>query len=237
MTPPNPGVGQHPASSNATDERPDEMLADETPDDETPDDETPHAATAERTALKEWAVLVDAMARGDVIAMVRKGGIREQRAGFKVRHDRFVLYPTYFHEKAAELAERFLPTLEAAHVRRPAAGRIRIELVASVAAVWPVSDLALLAPIAGEHGLNAAAVAARFHYKGRPGVQVVAVRVARLHEPVELDDLPRYAGCVSWIALDDALAVAGAEPVLDDATFARRLRALHAALGAPDPPG
>ena len=31
--------------------------------------------TLERTALKEWAVLCDAMARGDIIAMVRKGGI------------------------------------------------------------------------------------------------------------------------------------------------------------------
>lgn len=55
----------------------------------------------ERTALKEWAVLVDAMARGDIIAMVRKGGIREQRPGFSVRHDRFVFYPTFFHEKAS----------------------------------------------------------------------------------------------------------------------------------------
>ena len=39
----------------------------------------------ERTALKEWSVVVDALARGAVIALVRKGGIREQRAGFVVR--------------------------------------------------------------------------------------------------------------------------------------------------------
>ena len=107
----------------------------------------------ERTALKEWAVLVDAMARGDVVAMVRKGGIREQRAGFQVRHDRFLLYPTYFHEKAAEVAPRFVPTLDAAHARRPPEGIVRLEYVADVAAVWTVSDLDRLRAIEGEHGL------------------------------------------------------------------------------------
>src|SRR3954471_20664491 len=101
----------------------------------------------ERTALKEWAVLVDAMARGDIVAMVRKGGIREQRAGFQVRHDRFLLYPTYFHEKAVEVASRLVGGLEASHARRPPEGRLRIEHVATVAAVWPVADETLLPAI------------------------------------------------------------------------------------------
>ena len=74
---------------------------------------------AERVALKEWAVLVSAMARGDLIAMIRKGGIREHRAGFDVRHDRFLLYPTFFHEKLNELDARFHPTLESVHADAP----------------------------------------------------------------------------------------------------------------------
>ena len=82
-------------------------------------------STHERTALKEWAVLVDAMARGDIIAMVRKGGIREQRSGFAVRHERFVFYPTLFHENAHELAPRFRDTRT--HAASPALlGAVRI---------------------------------------------------------------------------------------------------------------
>ena len=73
---------------------------------------TKPAGDTERTALKEWAVLVDAMARGEIIAMVRKGGIREQRAGFSVRHDRFLFYPTWCPEKSAELGLRFQARLE-----------------------------------------------------------------------------------------------------------------------------
>lgn len=188
----------------------------------------------ERTALKEWAVLVDAMARGDVVAMVRKGGIREQRAGFQVRHDRFLLYPTYFHEKAAEVAPRFVPTLDAAHARRPPEGIVRLEYVADVAAVWAVSDLDRLRAIEGEHGLAWPAVESRFHYRNRPGVQVVAVRLSRLRGPVDVAEERRYAGCVSWVELSADVPVTDATPVVQEPEFGRRLAALAAALGAPE---
>jgi hypothetical protein len=187
----------------------------------------------ERTALKEWAVLVDAMARGEIVAMVRKGGIREQRAGFDVRHDRFLLYPTYFHEKAGEMAERLVHTLDAAHARRPPEGLVRLEHVASVAAVWRVTELERLRAIGDEHGLNWGAVESRFHYRGRPEVRVVAVRVARLPEPAEVAEARRYLGCVSWVELDAGVRVDAATPALPDDVFARRLARLTAVLGPP----
>ena len=193
----------------------------------------PDESPAERTALKEWAVLCDAMARGELIAMVRKGGIREQRAGFSVRHDRFLLYPTFFHEKAAEMAPRLVGMLDASHARRPREGMVRLALVADVAAVWAVSDLEPLRGIEGEHGLAWAAVESRFHYKGRPGVQVVAARVKRLPSPVEVPETRRYQGCVSWVELDDAVDVSGAVPVIEEDAFARRLGRLRDALGEP----
>ena len=90
-------------------------------------------SAVERSALKEWAVLVDAMKRGEIVAMVRKGGIREQRAGFSVRHDRFLLYPTFFHEKANELAPRYAASLDVSHANRPDAATIRLD-------TWPTSS-------------------------------------------------------------------------------------------------
>ena len=189
--------------------------------------------TAERTALKEWAVLAQAMGRGEIIAMVRKGGIREQRAGFAVRHDRFVLYPTWFHEKADELAPRFLPQMERATAGRPPVGVIRIDLVAQVAAVWQVESLEPLRTIGDEHGLAWNAVESRFHYRDRPVVHVVAVRVARLPRVIDVPEIRRYAGCVSWVELDEAIDVGGAAPVLDAASFDRRLAQLRDRLGTP----
>ena len=187
----------------------------------------------ERTALKEWAVLVDAMARGEIVAMVRKGGIREQRAGFDVRHERFLFYPTFFHEKAAELQPRFLPQLDAAHARRPDEGTIRLAHLAEVLAVWKAGALEPLRAIEPEHGLAWNAVESRFHYKQRPGVQVVAVRVLALPAPVVLPEARRYGGCVSWVELDADVDVSGARPVLDEAALATRVARLTAALGGP----
>jgi len=188
-------------------------------------------ADVERTALKEWAVLVDAMARGDIIAMVRKGGIREQRAGFDVRHDRFLLYPTFFHENTNHLAERFHPTLAASHTRRPPAGFSRITHFAEVLAVWNITDPSLLPSVAHEHGLAPEAVESRFHYRGKPNVRLVAVRTLALADPVEIPEAPRYAGCVSWLELDMDIAVQGARPVVAEAEVQQRLARLHVMLG------
>jgi hypothetical protein len=185
----------------------------------------------ERTALKEWAVLCEAMARGDIVAMVRKGGIREQRAGFAVRHDRFLLYPTFFHAREAELAPRFRETLASADVAQPPSGIVRLSLVADVAAVWHVRDLDALRAIESEHGLAWSAVESRFNYRGVPGVQVVAVRVSRLPSAADLPEVRRYAGCVSWVELDSDVDVSGASPVLDAARFDERVTRMHAALG------
>ena len=187
--------------------------------------------TGERTALKEWAVLCDAIARGEIIAMVRKGGIRELRAGFAVRHDRFLLYPTFFHERVTELAPRFRDALPDSHALQPSSGVVRVSLVADVAAVWHVQDLALLRAIEAEHGLAWSAVESRFQYRGIPGVHVVAVRVSQLSGAVELPELRRYAGCVSWVELDDDVDVSGARPVMAADDFDARLARLRAALG------
>ena len=193
------------------------------------------STTGERTALKEWAVLCDAMARGDIIAMVRKGGIREQRAGFAVRHDRFLLYPTFFHARDAELAPRFRAMLGSSHATQPPSGIVRLTLLADVAAVWQVKDLDALRGIEGDHGLAWTAVESRFHYRGVPEVQVVAVRVSRLPAAAELPEVRRYAGCVSWVELDGDVDVSGACPVLDDAHFTQRLARMRTALGEAAP--
>jgi hypothetical protein len=186
----------------------------------------------ERVALKEWAVLVDAMARGDLIAMIRKGGIREHRAGFDVRHDRFLLYPTFFHEKLNELDARFHPTLESSHASRPPEGTIELRYVANVAAVWQVTELERLRAIDGEHGLTWNAVESRFRYRDDPRVHVVAVRLSRLSSMVSLPEARRYTGCVSWVKLDEDVNVSGAIPVIGDDAFAARMRALESSLGA-----
>ena len=191
--------------------------------------------TTTRTALKEWAVLVDAMARGDMVALIRKGGIRERRAGFVVRHEQFLLYPTRFHENIPELAPRFRERLGRTEEPNGAATEHRVVIthLATVARVWSVDSLDRLHAIEDEHGLAWEAVESRFRYRGEPGVQVVAVRVARLAAPADLPELPRYGGCVSWLELGEHVRIDRATPAIDDDAFGRRVAALEHLLGAP----
>lgn len=196
--------------------------------------QTAALADGERTALKEWAVLCEALARGEIVAMVRKGGIREQRAGFAVRHERFLLYPTYFHEKSAELQPRFAERVGAASSSRPPEGIIRVEHVADVVAVWHVRELDRLRAIEGAHGLAWPAVQSRFEYRGNPEVRVVAVRVSRLRSPHDVPETRRYQGCVSWVELEAPIDVSGAEPAVTSAALAERIASIAAALGTTD---
>ena len=189
------------------------------------------SADTERTALKEWAIIVEALAHGTLIAMVRKGGIRERRAGFAVRHRQFLLYPTYFHENRDELAPHLRPALGAGPPpASPEPGRVRLTCVATVARVWAATELEPLRAIAADHGLAWSAVESRFRYRDTPGVHVVALRVARLRGPVDLPELPRYGGCVSWVELGQDVDLSGTAPVLTDREFDRRLAALQQAL-------
>jgi len=50
-------------------------------------------------AFKEWAVTVRALAEGEQLLTLRKGGIRETHKHFRVEHDRFFLYPTFDHQR------------------------------------------------------------------------------------------------------------------------------------------
>ena len=51
-------------------------------------------------ALKEWAVTIEALASGQQILLMRKGGIHEESKDFRIIHREFLLYPTYEHQKA-----------------------------------------------------------------------------------------------------------------------------------------
>jgi hypothetical protein len=50
----------------------------------------------------------------------------------------------------------------------------------------------------------------------------------------EVEETRRYRGCVSWVELDQAIDVGGADPVLDANDGAARLDQLIRALGDPD---
>ena len=65
-------------------------------------------------AFKEWAVTVRALAEGEQLLTLRKGGIRESGKHFRVEHDRFFLYPTFDHQRGDLVRESHQPELRRA---------------------------------------------------------------------------------------------------------------------------
>ncbi len=64
-------------------------------------------------ALKEWAVVEEAMAAGAVSLLLRKGGIHERRGDFTAEHRAFWIFPTGWHENRPDLAPHLHPFLDA----------------------------------------------------------------------------------------------------------------------------
>ena len=65
-------------------------------------------------AFKEWAVTVRALAEGEQLLTLRKGGIREPEKHFKLDYSRFFLYPTFDHQRADLVRESHRPELSRA---------------------------------------------------------------------------------------------------------------------------
>lgn len=184
-------------------------------------------------ALKEWAVVCAGLRDGRQRVLLRKGGIREANPGrdFAALHRAFTLLPTYFHAQDQGRERDLIPAVHAAlsELRPQASGLLRFELHAEVTGLWWVPELAPLRALAGLHVLSEQAVADRFTYR-RPGLWVLHLRTRLLRQAVELPDRPGYAGCMSWVRLDEPV-VGEADAVLDDAEHAREAAQLRELLG------
>lgn len=155
-------------------------------------------------AFKEWAVICRALADGRQTVILRKGGIAEERGEFRPEHPEFLLYPTYFHEHRDGIKPEFLPYLEAAEQDRPAPGTIRFSHVARVTSIYRIDNLEAALALDSRHAWTENVVRQRFHYRS-PGLFVLEVSVSPLPSPTERAERPEYAGCKSWVALDESV--------------------------------
>ncbi len=179
-----------------------------------------------RHALKEWAVISRALAEGRQAILLRKGGIAEAGGEFQVEHTRFWLFPTYVHQQREGIKPEALPLLEQAEAERPPQGVLRLTHFAEVAGVYLVHDVVSVLKLADLHLWSEATAHARFAYR-RPGLYVLPVRVYCAERSVEVPDAPRYAGCKSWVELEQELPTDGAVPVLGEEAFRDLLKTLE----------
>lgn len=183
-----------------------------------------------RTAFKEWAVIVDALGRGDQILILRKGGISEGRDGFRIEHPKFFLFPTLFHQQRESVTVDAQARFDEIAPRLPPPELVRIEYFAQ-AVVWRKLDsLSAAESLRGQHCWRDEIIEARFDWGKAKNIFAIAVRVHRLPLALELPMLPTYGGCKSWVELEKDVPVIGAVPVLEEPVFDQKLQRFLAAL-------
>tara|TARA_Y100001934_G_scaffold280918_1_gene388979 strand:- start:2626 stop:3183 length:558 start_codon:yes stop_codon:yes gene_type:complete len=183
-----------------------------------------------RAAFKDWAIVVDALGRGDQILILRKGGISEGKGGFKVAHEEFLLYPTLYHQQREMVIVSAQSRYDEIAAGFPPKETVRIEHSARVVEWREVVSLEKAKELHDQHIWLDQVIEERFEWGREQKIFAIALRVNRLPKPVEFPMRDEYGGCKSWIEFAEDVDVSRATPVLNDDAFQERLRDFRSVL-------
>lgn len=176
-------------------------------------------------ALKEWNVAVNALKAGKTITLLRKGGIREAKGNFEVKHRRIWLYPTYEHQKPELLKPEY-----ATQVSSVESGwhpeTIEISICGDITQVIPLSDRDTINALQPYHIWNETAIGDRLNWKSDRPLFLLLLRVYRLPQPQIIPFNKAYRGCKSWIDLVQPISTTELTPVLDNETYHQKVSAI-----------
>ncbi|MGB3299979.1 MAG: DUF1802 family protein [Phormidesmis sp.] len=158
------------------------------------------------TALKEWSVAIDALANGETILLLRKGGIKEHQGKFVAEANQVVLFPTFEHQKPELLKPQYQsavkPVIKGWHPET-----ITLKAWANITHIFLTDDADKVARLSAFHIWQSNLAQERLKWKPKQPLYVLALRTYRLPEPIVLNWRESYGGCRSWLPLADKIAV------------------------------
>jgi hypothetical protein len=184
--------------------------------------------------FKEWAVTVRALAEGEQLITLRKGGIRENGKHFEIDHDQFFLYPTFDHQRNNLVRQSHHPELRRALEEGvwgdgepppkaliqdggiPQPDRVRIRAWAEVHQHYEVDDPRIVDGLSPFHVWTPDYAVKRLRWKPRHPLHVLVLRVYRIPRPVTIKVRSEYAGCLSWVDIERELPFEGTPVIADD---------------------
>lgn len=171
-------------------------------------------------ALKEWAIVCKALEDGKQMLLLRKGGIMEYRKGFEVKHNEFLLYPTFEHQSVesikVEYKEKLKEILEEQNKYNNnnrkeidkdnknfnTSSNNIIKLLAKVEDVIEISDKLILSELRDYHIWSDEYVTMRMNYNPSKPMSILLLRIYKLRKPLIVDINDTWAGCKSWIDIE-----------------------------------
>lgn len=171
-------------------------------------------------ALKEWAIVLEALEEAKQTVLLRKGGVHDEGGEFRPEHDEFFLYPTLEHESPENVKADWRPRL--AKIERTLKAdpkHVKFRLYAEAEEVRKVTDWEACRRLIPFTVLSDAAVEKRFKYGEWEGLYLLLVRTYVLPVPMDLLVKPAYEGCKSWVKLETGLFTVGSTPVIPDGAW------------------
>lgn len=177
-----------------------------------------------KVALKEWALVIEALARGEQVFLLRKGGIAEGRRGFELRHRNFLFFPTWEHQHAQSVKPEYGDLLQQLQPRNPES--VAIAHGAEVTDIVPAPSRDRFRQLAPHHVWTESFIDLRYGYRPDLPLFLVVVRAYRLPQVAQIANDRRYAGCRSWVDLSEEVSIEGRRPAVEEDLFERQRQAI-----------
>ena len=168
-------------------------------------------------ALKEWAIICKALEDGRQTLLLRKGGILEYRKGFEVKHNEFLLYPTFEHQSMNSIKTEYKEKLneivdQNKHIiKNEINGNDKnygihntniIKLLAKVEDVVEITDKTILSNLKDYHIWSDEYVMMRMNYNPNKPMSILLLRIYKMKDPLIIDIKDQWSGCKSWIDIE-----------------------------------
>ncbi len=183
-----------------------------------------------RLALKEWAVAVKALAKGEQILILRKGGIHREDKAFRVVHPKFLLFPTYEHQNRDLIRAGSHDDLEQTLAEYDNSEKVDFGYWCEVTDKFEVSEQTALDEIAPYHIWTSDYANKRLRWRPKQPLTIALLRMYSLEQPQALPVLGEYGGCKSWVDLAEDVHLGDMTPVLSDDEYEAQAKVIRAAL-------
>jgi hypothetical protein len=167
--------------------------------------------------------------------LIRKGGIRENANRFEVRHQEFLLFPSFEHQQASLLKPEHAEGMAGALQEHADPDWLIFTHFAQVHRAFPVSELTELQALSPHHIWSDDYAKARLRWKPQQTLTAMVLKTFRLNKPVIVPMRPEYVGCKSWLDLTEAMEMGSMNAVLSEETFAERANAIDRAMASSVP--
>ena len=183
-------------------------------------------------ALKEWSTAIEALGKGQVIAMWRKGGIddvpniRTPFESFKIEQNQFILFPTYTHQSPEKVKNEFWFLFDKSNGPNKD-NQIKIKYWAELEGAITIETPDQLLRISNQLVNSNEHLMSSWNLHPDHKGKILLLRVYSLNDPILITNSSEYAGCKSWIELKIDIPKAGSKPVLSFKEFNRKARLIR----------